>query len=882
MPSSGVSDPSSLSTFLFTDIEGSTRLWEQEPERMRHALACHDAIARAAVEGNRGLVVKTTGDGVHAAFDDPLDAVNAALQLQRAFGDPQSTNGIALQVRCGVHVGAVQRRDEDFYGTAVNRGARIMSAAHGGQVLVSHAVATLVADRLLPEIALRDLGSVRLRDLAQAERIYQVVDPELRADFPALRSLEATPNNLSHQITSFVGRERELAEVKKLLHGSRLVTLHGVGGLGKTRLSMQLAADVIDEYADGVWFVELAPITDTRLVPQAVASVLGVKEEAGRPVTEALVKFVKDRRLLLILDNCEHLTAPCAELAKQLLQAGLHVKIIATSRENLRVAGEALYPLPPLAAPEPHERSAAAMSRYEAVRLFVERATAAQPPFLLSETNATAVAEICRRLDGIPLALELAAARVRAMSVDNIAARLNDRFRLLRAGDQTALPRQQTLRALIDWSYDLLEDSERIMFRRLGVFVGGWTLEAAEAVCSGGELNEMDIVDLLTHLVEKSLVALDPLTGRYRLLETVRQYAQDRLASAEDEALPRNQHLEYLVALVEKARPALFGPDQGTWLARLDLEGENFLAAHAWCNKAESGAALGLRLVNAVKQYWVYRGYLALGYAITVEALGRKGAERRDALRSRAQFCAGQLCSLMGRHEEAQQRLEESLAIAQEIGDRSRVAATLQPLVWSALGRGDIATAHAYSDQALALAQELGSKRDLAAAINMQAHIHRLEGNVDRAEPLYETVLSVGRELGDRDTIAVGLLNLAMVAIVRGSVDRAAKMLLDVIEIAEEIGSKSAGQSALEVSAALAAIRQDWQRAARFYGAAEANTFYTGIVRDAADEAFLAPLMVKVRNAQDEESFADAKAGGRALSYEQAIDEVRTWLERRS
>jgi tetratricopeptide (TPR) repeat protein len=334
--------------------------------------------------------------------------------------------------------------------------------------------------------------------------------------------------------------------------------------------------------------------------------------------------------------------------------------------------------------------------------------------------------------------------------------------------------------------------------------------------------------------------------------------------------------------LVEKARPALLGPDQGAWLTRLDLEGENLLAAHAWCNKAESGAALGLRLVNAVKQYWVYRGYLALGYAITVEALGRKGAERRDALRSRAQFCAGQLCSLMGRHEEAQQRLEESLAIAQEIGDRSRVAATLQPLVWSALGRGDIATARGYSEQALALAQELGSKRDLAAAINMQAHIHRLEGNVDRAEPLYETVLAVGRELGDRDTIAVGLLNLAMVAIVRGSVDRAAKMLVDVIEIAEEIGSKSAGQSALEVSAALAAIRQDWQRAARFYGAAEANTFYTGIVRDAADEAFLAPLIVKVRNAQDEESFAAAKAGGRALSYEQAIDEVRTWLERPS
>src|SRR5947207_2760398 len=282
---------------------------------MRQALACHDAVSRAAVEGNRGVVVKTTGDGIHAVFDDPLDAISATLELQRAIANPQDTNGIALQVRCGVHAGAVERRDNDFYGGAVNRGARIMSAAHGGQVLVSHAVATLVESRLPTGIALRDLGSVRLRDLAHPERIYQVVDPKLRQDFPALRSLEATPNNLSHQITSFVGRERELAEVEKLLHETRLVTLHGMGGLGKTRLSLQVAADVMDEFADGVWFIELAPITDTRLVPQAVASVLGVKEEAGRPVTEALVKFVKDRRRLLILDNCEHLAMPCAELA---------------------------------------------------------------------------------------------------------------------------------------------------------------------------------------------------------------------------------------------------------------------------------------------------------------------------------------------------------------------------------------------------------------------------------------------------------------------------------------------------------------------------------------------------------------------------------------
>src|SRR5947207_7105513 len=373
-------------TFLFTDIEGSTRLWEQEPERMRPALARHDAVSRAAVEGNRGVVVKMTGDGVHAVFDDPLDAINATLDLQHAIGNLHDTNGITLSVRCGVHAGAVQRRDNDFYGSAVNRGARIMSAAHGGQVLVSHAVATLVLDRLPAGVALRDLGSVRLRDLAHPERVYQVVGSELRAEFPALRSMEATPNNLSHQITSFIGREREFGEVKKMLREARLVTLHGVGGLGKTRLSLQVAADVLDEYPDGVWFVELAPITDAQLVPQAVASVLGVKEEAGRPVTEALVKFVKDRALLLILDNCEHLTATCAELANELLRAGAQVKILATSRESLRIVGETLYALPPLAAPEPRDAlTPIALARFEAVRLFVERAQAAMSAFQLSD-----------------------------------------------------------------------------------------------------------------------------------------------------------------------------------------------------------------------------------------------------------------------------------------------------------------------------------------------------------------------------------------------------------------------------------------------------------------------------------------------------------------
>jgi predicted ATPase len=398
-----------------------------------------------------------------------------------------------------------------------------MSVAHGGQILLSQAVAALVGDRLSDDVSLRDLGNVRLRDMATPERVYQVVHPRLRQDFPALRSLEATPNNLPQQVSSFVGRERALQDIRNQLGNTRLLTLFGAGGLGKTRLSLQVAAEVLDDYPDGVWFVDLAPMTDERLVPQAAASVLGVKEEAGRPVLEALVKYVSDRKLLLILDNCEHLLHACAELAAQLLRSGAHLKILASSRQPLHVAAETTYHVPSLSVPEPLTTvTIEALAQYEAVRLFVDRARAAQPSFQITDTNSEAVVDICHRLDGIPLALELAAARVRALSVNEIAARLNDRFRLLTSGDRTALPRQQTLRASIDWSYDLLTNDERALLRRLAVFAGGWTLEAAEAAGANGDVNKEDVLDLLTNLVEKSLVITDADAGRYRLLETVR------------------------------------------------------------------------------------------------------------------------------------------------------------------------------------------------------------------------------------------------------------------------------------------------------------------------------------------------------------------------
>jgi class 3 adenylate cyclase len=444
-----------ISTFLFTDIEGSTRLWELEPQRMQQALAAHDRISRVLVEKHGGRVIKTTGDGMCAVFDDPVRAVEATLDLQQTLADSTRTGGMELRARCGIHIGMAQHRDQDYFGSTLNRAARIMSAAHGGQVLLSQATFDLVSGRLPQSVSLRDLGPVRLRDLAAPERLYQLEHASLRHDFPALRSLERTPNNLPQHATSFIGRERELDEVAKALKRARLLTLVGVGGIGKTRLTLQVAADIVDDYVDGVWFVELAAVADESAVTYAVAKALGLAEEPGGALADVVSRWAADKRLLLVLDNCEHVVGSCATLTERLLREAPGMKVLASSREPLRIAGEVIYPVPTLGLPDSGKpETDPTYFGYPAVRLFAERASAVLPSFTLHARNGKTIAEICRHLDGIPLAIELAAARVRGMPVETIASRLDDRFRLLSTGSRTALPRQQTLRALIDWSHD--------------------------------------------------------------------------------------------------------------------------------------------------------------------------------------------------------------------------------------------------------------------------------------------------------------------------------------------------------------------------------------------------------------------------------------------
>ena len=868
-----------VKTILFTDIEGSSRLWEREPDRMAAALAGHDRLLRDEVGRRGGSVVKSTGDGMLATFRDPHGALSAVVALQLALRDTSNTAGLPLRVRAGLHAGVVEDRDGDSFGNTVNRAARVTSAAHGGQVLATQAVAELVRDGLPDGITLRDLGTVRLRDLLTPERVYQVEHDGLARDFPALRTLEAIPNNLPQQLTTFVGREHELAAVKDELAGTRLLTLFGIGGVGKTRLSLQVAAEVIANHPDGVWFVELAPISDARLVPQAVATVLGVREEPGRSIQDALLQHVRDRSLLLVLDNCEHVIDACAALVHQLLQASAGVSILASSRERFNIAGETVHPVPPLAVPTPDgQPSADAAGASEAVRLFVERARATQPNFALTDRNTPAVVEICRRLDGIPLALELAAARLRALPVEEIAARVNDRFRLLTSGDRTALPRQKTLRALIDWSHDLLTEPERVLLRRLAVFAGGFTLDAAEAVTAGGAITAADVLELLTGLVDKSLVTLDADAQRYAMLETVRQYALEKLDVSGEGDSVRERHLDFHLALVEQAAAGLSGPLQAQWLERLDRARENILAAHAWSLRAPDACERSYRLVYAIRHYWFLRGLLELGHRVTVDTIANGSAAGADIPRSRALWVGGQLAAWMARYREARAYLDDSLAIARAKGDQRMVAGILHILALASIGEGDIVAARNQCLETLSIAQELGDERRLAMAHNGLGHLFRLEGNLDEAERSYRVAERLSREVGDREMEGTVLLNLAMVAIGRSADSRAADMLREVLAIAAASGSRQMLQGAFEVAAGLAASRGDWDGAARLHGVAERHMQETGIRRDPADEAFLAPWIARTRAALGDDRFNAAEADGRSAQFAPERDRLAAWV----
>jgi len=865
--------PAGMVTFLFTDIEGSTRLWEHDAVRMSQALAAHDALARRAVESRRGTVVKMTGDGMYAVFDDARDALDATLELQQALADPNATCGVALRVRCALHAGAVERRDNDYFGSPVNRAARIMGAAHGGQVLLSQSVVDRVRDALPQAVSLRDLGNVRLKDLATPERVHQVIHPCLRQDFPALRSLEDTPNNLPQQPTSFIGRDRELDDLAALLAKARILTLTGSGGCGKTRLGLHLAADALEQFADGVWLIELAPLSDPGLAPQTIAKVLGLKEETGKPLAETVNDYLADKHSLLIFDNCEHLLDVCAKLTEAIVRRCADVKILATSREALGIDGEQAYRVPSLSLPDPNEpNTPASIAQCEAVQLFVDRATLARASFRVTDDNAATLASICSRLDGIPLAIELAAARVRSLSVEEIEGKLNQRFRLLTGGSRTALPRQQTLRSLIDWSYDLLDDPAKVLLQRLSVFAGGWLLEAAESICAGDALDESQILDLLTSLSDKSLVVADPnsASSRFRMVETVRQYAKERLLEGGGGEAVRDRHIDHYLGLAEKAEPELVGARQVEWLRRLAQEHDNLRAALEW-SLAQPASSRGLRLCGALQRFWMTRGHVSEGREWCTRVLSAPGASQRTAQRAKVLNGAGLLAYHQLDYAAARVYHGEALAIRRELGDRKGIAVSLNNVGIVALDQGDVGLARSMHEASLAIARELGNRHGIACSLGNLAMVAAERQDFAGARPLAEECLAIQRELGDQAGIAIGLHTLADLEFMQSDFESARAHLRESLTMLRELGHKGRiAYSLEELASVIAALRQP-ARAARIWGAVERLREAMGA--PAAKSDVLSARVAAARAAlRDDVLFQAAWQQGRTLTLDDAME----------
>jgi predicted ATPase/class 3 adenylate cyclase len=619
--------PTGTVTFLFTDIEGSTPLWESQPELMEAALQIHNDILFKVIEEHEGRVFKMVGDEFQAAFATAPQALKAAVEIQLGLQNANWNPLGPLKVRMGLHTGEAHLDDiGDEYAVShtKNRVGRIRSAAHGGQILLSQESADL-CDTTLPEgMHLKPLGEFRMKGMSRREALFQVVVPGLAELFPPPATLTEPKHNLPRQLTPFVGREREVEQIKALMKSSSLVTLTGSGGVGKTRLSLRVAEDLVDDFADGVCFIELAALTEPKLVVQTVALALGVREETGRPFQEALESFLKTRQVLLVLDNCEHLIEACARLTDHLVRQCPLVRLLGSSREALGVTGERVYHVPSLAMPNTQEKIVPAkLTDYDAVALFLERGRAALASFQVTPDNAGHILSICQRLDGIPLALELAAARLNVLSTEQLASRLDHTFRLLVGGARTAVPRQQTLRATIDWSYQLLSEQERGVLRRLAVFVGGFSLEGAEAVVAvpavavqaaagtaeaGESLEEADIFDILVSLVNKSMVNTDRVQGektRYHLLETVRQYAREKLFDAGESERLRDLHLAYYEGFVAQAEPQIHGAGRLEWTEQLKKEHANIREALEWAFKDSTQVLKGLRIATAITdRFW--------------------------------------------------------------------------------------------------------------------------------------------------------------------------------------------------------------------------------------------------------------------------------------
>ena len=811
--------PTGTVTFLFTDIEGSTRLLQELGDEWGNVLEDQRRLMRAAITANHGLELSTEGDSFFVVFASAADAMQAVVLAQQALDAHAWSGDTRVRVRMGLHSGEGRIVAADYVGLDVHRAARIAACGHGGQVIISDTVHALVEKAIPPGVSIRDLGEHRLKDLPGPEHLYQLDIEGLPTEFPALKVLDVRMNNLPLQLTSFVGRSAEVAEVKRLLSRAHSVTLVGPGGVGKTRLAIEAARQSADEFPEGVWLIELASLTDTSLVPQAVANSLRIREQPGVAIADTIVRYLERRHILLVLDNCEHLIQPVAELVETILRSCPVIRVLATSREALRVDGEATFPVPALSVPDAVlSRMVGELGDYEAIRLFCERASTDVDSLIADPENSAAVVEICRRLDGVPLAIELAAATLSTLTAKQIAAKLDDRFRVLESGRRTALPRQQTLAASIDWSYDLLSAPEKSLLRRLSIFGGAFTLEAAEAICAGQPIAEEEVFGLLRSLANKSLINVIPVGGelRYNLLETIRQYAADRLAAGSEDTDVRARHLNWYLLLAEEASSALHGPHQAAWLTRLDYEQADLRKALASALTEQSQRAL--RLASCLTYYWVIRGHLREGGEWLRLALQTPA----DPLaRARGFTSAGILAHHQSDNTGTRDLMSESVGIHEQCDDPLDKSLALTHFGIAVLSLGDTAAGWKALEQSVALALQAGGTWELAAALNHLGAMRHYDGDTSaRPRTLLEDGLKAARAAGDAWHSVLILDSLAQVAIDHMDIESARSYWHECITIELSLGETLGIPSILEGFARLAAAQSEHQRALRLLGAA--------------------------------------------------------------
>jgi predicted ATPase/class 3 adenylate cyclase len=913
---STTSKPTGTVTFLYTDIEGSTQLWEKYPEAMKIANARHDQILRDAIESNHGYVFQVIGDAFCAAFHTVGDAIQAAVKSQIDL-QAESWGETPIRVRMGIHTGEAEADGNEYHGyLTLSLVQRLMSAGYGGQILLSHTTEKLLHGHLPNDVGLLDLGEHAFKDIPQPVHVFQVVVPGLEKDFPPLRARDALPNNLPLQLTSFIGRERELDEIQQMLTNTRLLTLTGPGGTGKTRLSLQIGEKLLPSFAGGAWIVELASLSDPAFIPQAIAAIFGLRELPNMSMNNIVTDYLRAKQLLLILDNCEHLVRACAKLADQLLHVCPQLKIVASSREALGVAGETIYHVPSLSLPDPTQVTREALSDSESVRLFVERATAAQSKFNLTDQNAHAVAQICNRLDGIPLALELAAARVTVFSPEQIASRLNDRFKLLTGGSRTALERHQTLRALVDWSYDILPEQEQRLFRQLSVFAGGWTFEAAEAVCV-----ELEMLDLLTQLINKSLVMVDEQENetRYRLLETIRQYGHSRLLEAGEAEQVRDRHLEFFLHFAEQAGTHYNSFREREWMSRIQAEYDNLRAALDWA--LEQDVLLALRLATALSPYWSRHGLEAEGNRILNETLARfkalpkatgEAEHQRITLQvkalgaievisfaygdfktslkvaeevielsrrigekqvlSEALSYLGVVTAYLGEKKISISMAEEALTLAREAGDRVLVGLALTNMAGViAMTEGDPQKVKTYSEEGIGLLKEAGAQWGVAMSSFGAGLFAARQGNYTEALSQFEASIPVFTELGDKHRINMAYSEIGHVERRQGHFKQAKLNYHKTLLEWQRLGHRAAIAHELECLAMIAKSEEDEQRAATLFGAAEALRESVGLPMTPFEHMEYEREVNDLRANMDRTEYTRAWAEGRSLSMEQAI-----------